>query len=456
MVLAQKATPSAVLKTPNETLPVKTPKATVVVKTKTPNPTAAPVTVNKILTSMPKASFIILAVVLLFLAVELFILKKKKSEEENVPKVSAEPFKSEVGGEKKTKKILAFLILIFILIAIPLTLILVKQRQEVRKKAVEPTVCCEVWAKNFCSLSPGSLDLKVKEFSTEAQCNAYKQNPSPETYSCNCAETCTTLDSNSQGNHDGNQVCTEGPQVNRDWGKSKCTTSGSDNFVVRIVNQSACGGVATPAPTPPPTTAPTAPPTTRPTNPPTTAPTAPPTVAPTAPPTAAPTNPPTTLLCNQGPCNGAGVSCASGLICATNYGNVCRKNECQIESDCTCKTPTVLSCNQGPCNVGGTSCATGLVCIHDTWFGHDQWVCRTNDCQIESDCICKQAVSTPQPPPVGGPGQAAKPFVPAANVPAPVQTPPPPVIPQAGIDGPTLMTVAAGVLFLIAGLALAL
>ena len=442
-VLAQTATPmnASPSATPLEISPLESNLSTpAALTTRSPNPKPEQLTANKILTSMPKASFVVLIIVFAVLLMEIFLLISKKGDSEKIPKVTPEVALSEPDKSKKSKTWLSLLILVLLLAAIPLTLILVKQRQEIRKKAVEPTVCCEVLAANMCGPGGlGSFDMKVAEFATEAQCQAYKEAGSSYSYSCNCTEHCTV----GSDDHDVNQICEGKPE-----GKSRCSTSGSSNFQVRIVNQGACGGITTPAPTVPPTTPPTATPTRAPTTP------------PTATPTTAPTNTPAPLLCNQGPCNTAGASCGSGLVCSSDYGNVCRKNECQIEADCTCKT--ALSCNQGPCNVANSGCTSGLVCIHDTWFGHDQWVCRTNDCQIESDCICKQAENPPGPtnPPVGAPGQTAKPYVPSAVgqtvLPTPVPTIIVPVIPVAGIDGPTLATVFIGALLLIAGLALAL
>jgi preprotein translocase subunit SecG len=455
-VLAQKATPSGTPKNIKPTtindiflMSSSSPSATfslsstpaAVKRVATPKPEQ--MSLDKILSSMPKASFVVFVVILFLLLIEIYLLKKKNSIQSGATNAPSEVFQEKGGNDKKTKKILTLLILIFVLISIPLTLVLVKQRQEVRKKAAE-TMCCKIMAKNLCSgAGLGSFDLFVREFATEAQCDSYLQNPESQSYSCECTEHCTV------GNdHDVNQVC---PGTTE--GKSRCTTAGSGNFRKEIINQAACGGVTTPPPTVPPTTPPTTPPTATPTVAPTTTPTIRPTTTPVITPTVAPTNTPAPLSCNQGPCNVAGKSCASGLVCASDYGNVCRKNECQIESDCTCKT--ALSCNQGPCNVANTGCASGLVCIHDTWFGHDQWVCRTNECQIESDCICKQAQNTPAPtkPPIGG-----KTYIPpaAGQLPHPSPTISVPVIPQAGLDGPTLLTVSVGVLLLIAGLALAL
>lgn len=362
---------------------------------------------EKVFSSMPKASFIVLFIVLALLVGEILILKLKSRKDENLPKVTPE--------SNKNKIFLSLLILVLLIVAIPLTLLLVKQRQEVRKKAAEPTACCKITAKNMCNKALGSFDLFVREFATEAQCDAYLQNPETQSYSCNCDESCTTgpgCDYPTCSGHDKNQSCTgSADSCNSQCGKSLCSTSGSGNFRKEIINPALCG-VSTPAPTAPPTTVPTVAPTR--------APTAPPTIAPTVPPTTAPTRTPTPTPLTTTP-----------------------------------PPPSVISCNQGPCNIGGVSCGSGLTCIHDTWFGHDSWVCRNNDCQIESDCVCKQAVVPPGPtsPPVGGPGQTARPYIPG---PIPTPTIQVPVIPVAGIDGPTLTTVFVGALLLIAGLAFAL
>lgn len=153
------------------------------------------------------------------------------------------------GGSKKFKIGLAILILFLIGVSIPAAVWLTSQRQEVRKEA-QGQVCCRIMAKNLCGAANG-WD-QVASFATEAECDAYLQNPPAFSYSCNCDEHCYT-----EMGHDPNQICTTGMPENIEKGKSRCTTSNSADFRKEIVNQAACAGpTATPtipASTPTPT-----------------------------------------------------------------------------------------------------------------------------------------------------------------------------------------------------------
>lgn len=140
--------------------------------------------------------------------------------------------------------------------SLPLLLLVISayQPQKIVETRAQEQICCRIMAKNLCGAMNG-WD-QVAAFATEAQCDAYLQNPPAFSYSCNCAEHCYT-----EMGHDPQQICTTGMAENIEKGKSRCTTSGSQDFRKEIVNPAACAGptptpTSTPIPTPTPTTTP--------------------------------------------------------------------------------------------------------------------------------------------------------------------------------------------------------
>jgi hypothetical protein len=95
--------------------------------------------------------------------------------------------------------------------------------------------CCEVWAKGNCSLSKGGFNVYVNKFDSEAQCYNFVNNSPSTSYTCNCDEFCP-----GRNDHNPNQICDWGEWSNITEGKSICSTSGSQNFQVKLINPEAC------------------------------------------------------------------------------------------------------------------------------------------------------------------------------------------------------------------------
>ena len=160
---------------------------------------------------------------------------------------------------------------------------------------------------------------------------------------------------------------------------------------------------------------------------------------------------PTLAFCNNG-CNSTThppISCAGNLVCSTTSrepgaSGVCRNPSCLDNANCICASPTPTPTTPTPtptttvgCNLSCTNnnnCNSGLIC--------SSGYCRNQNCTAETSCNCPGPTSTPTPNPTSTP-------VPTTTLTV-VATPTPVVqLPTAGFTLPTFGAIFGGTLFVI-------
>ena len=327
--------------------------------------------------------------------------------------------------------------------SIPLAVILVKQRQEIRKEAA--TQDCGHMGGNYCSQTS----------TCPAQYSRIGQ-------SSDCVSCCTSTGGGGgtglqDCGHMGGDKCSQTSSCPSGYSRigqsSDClscckssgtgtgtgggTAQGSGRYPVWGLLQTGriCSVAATPTPT-------------------------------QKPPAPTPTTPTTSKKsCNQTCTDDS--SCQSPLKCLTRgTAKYCLNSSCPTETDCTCPGPTptstvtptptssvtstptptstvtstptptpttVVGCDQSCTN--DDNCNGDLICSS----GH----CRNKDCTGETDCSCPGPTSTPTSTPTNGPTSTPTTTVSSQATPTPVQ------LPQAGFAWPTFGAIFGGMAFIL-------
>jgi len=387
----------------------------------------------------------------------------------------------------KKQTIFSLLGILVVVASIPMAILLVKQRQDIRKEAALPT-CGQYCGQNgsapygpYCVCGSDSRDssLEYKDCTTQTSdcgarncCYGVKQktqkpppppNEPPASSSITCGSWCGTKigrsdnpycvcgnDGKDTNNFDYN-TCSATKDCSKCCvGTQKSTNNGTVDGNTNLENaygKPVWGLYQTER----------------------TCSVAPPTATPTKPKNT-PTPTPPKKICNQTCTNDSW--CTSPLKCLDRDGiKYCLNQDCPEETDCACPTPTntptltptptitntptptpttTVGCNQS-CTTN-SNCSGELIC--------SSGYCRNADCTAETDCNCPGPTSTPTPTLTNTPTPTTTPGV--TSTPTPTTTPtqiaqvtptPSIALPEAGFVLPTFGAIVAGFLLVVVSLA---